>query len=90
MLLRMSIYLYTSAGVPIAEAGGILGVNAPHFFGHTPPLFRTLKTFYIFHGQSLSFRKSETVTLFNYYTSQISVVAKGGGGPSRTASFIQL
>ena len=28
-----------------AEAGGILGVNTPHFFGLTPPTFwRALKT----------------------------------------------
>ena len=65
------------------EAGGILGVNTPHFLD-------LLKKFSIFHGQSSGFRKSETATLFNYYISQISVVAKDEGGNFHSVIISQM
>ena len=56
-VIRCFIPIHISRG---AEAGGILSVNTPYFLD----LF---KIFSIFYGQSSRFRKSETVTQFNYY-----------------------
>ena len=67
--------LYTGVPKP-----GVFLVLTPLTFLTLHPHFLDLKNFSIFHGQSSGVRKSETVTLFNYFISQISVVAKVGGG----------